>query len=363
MVPRIALVVTALAFSPLACGSDDSTGATGGSGQDGGGAATDGGGTGADGSLSGDGGKTGGDGGPVLPGDGGTSCPIFPADNPWNTNISDTTAFPADANSAVIIDYLNTHVNDKGNVVSGSPATKLHPDFGSDPTFGIPYLFVPGTEPKIPVTFDVPDESDPGPYPIPLNAPIEAPSDSHTLAVDTDNCLLYELDQADPGSTSWSAFSGAKFDLRSNALRTDHFTSADAAGLPIFAGLVRKYEVDAGVIPHALRFTVEVTAHKFVHPATHAAGGSGVDESLGAPMGMRMRLKSTFDTSGYTGAAKVILVALQQYGMFVADNGSNWYISGETNTSWNDAELEPLKKVPVDSTNFEVIQIGTRIDQ
>ena len=359
MAPRIALVVAVLAFSPLACGSDDSNGAASGSGQDGG--ASGDGGNGADGSTLGDGGKTGGDGGPVIPSDGGTSCPIFPADNPWNTNISNTTDFPADPNSAAIIDYLSTHINNKGTVETGTPNLNLHPDFGSDASYGIPYLFVPGTEPKIDVTFDVPAESDPGPYPIPLNAPIEAPSDSHTLAVDTDNCLLYELDQASPGATSWSAYSGAKFDLRSNALRPDTWTSADAAGLPIFAGLVRKYEVDAGVIAHAVRFTVEVTKHKFVHPATHAAGAT--DDLNAPPMGMRMRLKSSFPTSTYSGAAKVILVALQQYGMYLADNGSNWYISGETNTSWNDAELSPLKDVAVDSTNFEVVQIGTLIDQ
>ena len=352
MAPRISLVVVGLSLLSIAAcgGGDDSSGATTG--------ANDGGGVNGDGGAgNGDGGGGGGtkDGGPILPGsDGGTgSCTIFPADNPWNTNIHDTTAFPVDANSAAIIDYINTH--------GSNPGTKIHPDFGSDPSYGIPYIFVPGTQAKVAVTFDQAAESDPGPYPIPLAAPIESGSDAHVIAVDTDNCKLYELDQGAVSGGAWTAYSGALFDLKSNALRPDTWTSADAAGLPIFAGLARLSEVQAGAIDHALRFTVGVTKKKFVHPATHAAGST--DDANAPPMGMRMRLKSTFDTSSYTGAAKVIVVALQQYGMYVADNGSNWYISGETNTSWNDDELNPLKNLAVDSTNFEVIQIGTLINQ
>ncbi|HEX7667839.1 MAG TPA: hypothetical protein VF407_25105, partial [Polyangiaceae bacterium] len=158
----------------------------------------------------------------------------------------------------------------------------------------------------------------------------------------------------------WDAYSGAIFDLKSNALRTDGYTSADAAGLPIFAGLARLYEVKAGVIHHALRVTLAKTAHKFVHPATHSAGGS--NDTYAPPMGMRLRLKASYDTSALTGSALVIATALKHYGLLVADNsggGNNWFISGETNTAWDDDELDQLKNVP--GTAFEVVTVGTTI--
>lgn len=288
-------------------------------------------------------------GNPVTGGGGGGgsvgSCTIFPADNPWNTDISNA---PVDPNS----DKYMAHMN--------GATKKLHPDFGSDPTYGIPYVVVPGTQPKVAITFDSADESDPGPYPIPPNAPIEAGSDAHVLVVDKDNCLLYEVfSAAKVSDTSWTGGSGALFDLKSNKLRPDHWTSADAAGLPIFAGLARTDEVAAGEIKHALRFTVNSTQKAFVHPATHAAGDTTSTDA--PPMGLRVRLKASFDVSGFTGQSKVILTALKKYGMFLADNGSDWYISGSTDTTWNDDDLNQIKTVPASA--FEVVQSGTLIPQ
>jgi hypothetical protein len=273
---------------------------------------------------------------------------IFPADNPWNTDISSA---PVDPNSDAYMAHMNG-------------ATKfLHPDFGSDPTYGIPYISVPGSQPKVPVTFDYADESDPGPYPIPPGAPIEGGGtggDQHVLVVDRDACVLYETYDSQPQSDgSWHAGSGAIFDLKSNKLRMDGWTSADAAGLPIFPGLARKEETDVGAINHALRFTVQSTQNAFIHPATHAA--SSVTDPAAPPMGLRVRLKASFDLSKVTGASLVILTALKKYGMFVADNGSDWYISGETNTSWNDDDLSQIKKVPASA--FEVVEVGTIVPQ
>jgi hypothetical protein len=266
-------------------------------------------------------------------------CPFFPADNSWNTDISN---FPVDPNS---INYIN----------SIGAAAHLHPDFGSDPTYGIPYIVVT-SQPPIPVTFDgAPEESDPGPYPIPTNAPIEAGSDAHVLAVDADHCMLYELYDARPQATgSWLASSGAKFDLRSNALRPDGWTSADAAGLPILAGLVRYDEVAAGAINHALRFTVSQTQKKYIHPATHYASGD-TNPNL-PPMGLRLRLKASYDISGFTGQSRIILTALKKYGMLVADNGSSWFISGVSSVPgavWDGDDLEQIKTVP--GSAFEVV--------
>lgn len=359
----LALGLASLLVCPIlfgACsGGDDSNGAgpgVGGAGTDGGGALADGGGTGGidGGGLGGDGGAAS-DSGPVvgaaptLPPDAGSTCTVFPADNPWNTDVSDTTKFPTDPHSD---DYIT--------FIQANGTKNLHPDFGSDPSYGIPYVVVPGSTSKVAVTFDVPDESDPGPYPIPLDAPLESGSDSHAIAIDKDACKLYELDAAHVAGTKWQAYSGALFDLKTNALRTDGFTSADAAGLPIFAGLARLYEVKAGAIHHALRVTLNKTAHKFVHPATHSAGGS--NDPYAPPMGMRLRLKASYDTSALTGSALVIATALKHYGLLVADNsgsGNNWFISGETNTGWNDDELDLLKAVP--GTAFEVVTVGTTI--
>jgi hypothetical protein len=270
------------------------------------------------------------------------SCTVFPADNPWNQDVS---SLPVDPNSA---NYLAAIAGLGGNQY-------LHADFGGGGAYGIPYITVPGTQPKIGVDFtEYGDESDPGPYPIPLNAPIEAGSDAHVLAVDRDHCKLYELFAASPGATSWSAASGAVFDLTSDALRPDGWTSADAAGLPIFPGLVRYDEVASGNIDHALRFTVSRTQRAYLHPATHWASSS-TDPNL-PPMGLRLRLKASFDVSSYTGQARVVLNALKKYGLIVADNGSNWFVTGAADSRWNDTDLDQLKTVP--GSAFEVVNTG-----
>ena len=241
------------------------------------------------------------------------------------------------------------------NTVLSGGNKNLHPDFGGGGAYGIPYITVPGTQPMVPVNFtDYGDESDPGPYPIPLDAPIEGGGDRHVLAIDRDRCKLYELFAATPRGTRWDAASGAVFDLRSNELRPEGWTSADAAGLPIFPGLVRYDEVARGRIDHALRFTVSQTQRGYIHPATHFASSS--TDPNRPPMGLRFRLKAGFDTSPYTGQARVILEALKKYGMIVADNGSNWYITGAMDPRWNDIDLRQLKSVP--GSAFEVVDTG-----
>jgi len=265
-------------------------------------------------------------------------CPLFPADNPWRRNVS---ADPLDAHSAAW-------------VASIGASTHLHPDFGSDPSYGIPYVTVAANEASVPITFTAyGDESDPGPYPVPLNAPVEAGGDAHILVASA-NCHLYELYGARRAGSGWAADSGAVFNLNSDALRPDGWTSADAAGLPILPGLVRPDEVAAGHIDHALRFTVSKTQQGYIHPATHSAG-STTDPNV-PPMGARFRLKAGFDLSSYHGAALVILTALKTYGMMVADNGSNWYLSGATYPGWNDDDLNQLKTVP--GSAFEAVSEG-----
>jgi hypothetical protein len=237
---------------------------------------------------------------------------------------------------------------------AGSPI-HLHPDFGSNPSYGIPIneVNIPVGS-FTPITFTAyPAESDPGPYPIPANPKIEAPTDSHMLIVDDANCKLYETFATVVPGSGWSADNGAVFDLNSNALRPDTWTSADAAGLPIAAGLVRYGEVQAGEIDHAVRFTMPVTSKGYIHPATHQAGSNTTNAP---PMGLRLRLKASFDTSTFHGNALVILTALKRFGMILADNGSSFYISGETNTSWNDTDLNQLKTVPASA--FEAVNTG-----
>jgi len=264
-------------------------------------------------------------------------CPVFPADNAWNTDVSRA---PLRAGSAATIARLG------GN---------LHPDFGSNLSYGIPFIIVPADQPLVPVQFDAyGSESDPGPYPIPLNAPVEAGSDAHVLALQTGTCLLYELFAASAGSAAWTAASGARWDLRSNGLRPEGWTSADAAGLPILPGLVRYDEVASGVITHAVRMTFSETYAGHIHPATHDAS-SNTDPVL-PPMGLRMRLRADFDIGGYTGAARVILVAMQRYGVIVADNGSNWFFGGTSDSRWDDENLDQLKGVP--GSAFEVVDTG-----
>ncbi len=280
-------------------------------------------------------------GGPAGPSLGG--CSVFPADNAWNRDVS---ADPVDPNSATYI----AAVNEQGSLF-------VHPDFGSPPAYGIPYVVVPMTQANVPMTFvDYADESDPGPYPVPSNAPIEAGGDRHVLVLQSGSCRLFELygavkDAVGPG---WSASSGAKFDLGSNALRPETWTSADAAGLPILPGLVRYDEVAAGEIRHALRFTVWRSNQGYVHPATHWAGNV---QTKYPPMGARFRLKAGYNISGFTGQSRVVLEALRKYGMLVADNGTSWYISGSRDSRWDDNDLNQLKTVP--SSAFEVVQLGT----
>ena len=267
------------------------------------------------------------------------ACSFFPSNNPWNQDIS---GVALDPNSAAYIARIDSF------------RQFLHADFGSDPSYGIPYTVVPGSQPFVPITFNAyGDESDPGPYPVPLNAPVEAGSDRHVLVVDSGNCHLYEMFAAQQQGNGWSCDSGAVFNLSSNALRPDTWTSADAAGLPILPGLVRYDEVAAGVINHALRFTVDETQNGFIHPATHQAGVSNPSDP---PMGLRLRLKATFDLSHFHGESRVILTALKKYGMYVADNGSSWFISGSTDSRWNDTDLDQLKTVP--GSAFEAVQTG-----
>jgi hypothetical protein len=277
----------------------------------------------------------------------------FPADNPWNTPVDQD---PVDPNSDTLIASIGL-------------TRGLHPDFGANYNggpFGIPYIVVGGTTPAVSVTFDYADESDPGPYSIPADAPIEGGAasggDRHVLVIDRDHWKLYELFAAYPiaGSPNWTAGSGAIFDLGSDALRTAGWTSADAAGLPIFPGLVRYDEVvEQGAIPHALRFTVSHTRHGYVYPARHYA--SSDTNPFVPPMGMRVRLKASYDISGYPASARVILQALKTYGMIVADNGSDWFISGAPDPRWNDTELNTLKQVQ--GSNFEVVRMGTVVTQ
>jgi len=279
------------------------------------------------------------------------ACGVFPADNIWNTPIDN---LPLDPNSAAYIDTIG-------------PNSGLHPDFGSgdwppgsDSPIGIPYITVPGTQPKVEVSFDYSDESDRGPYPIPADAPIEGGPDSsgdrHVLVIDTGNCMLYELFDAfpQPGG-SWYAGSGAIFDLKSDKLRPARWTSADAAGLPIFPGLVRYDEVASGEIRHALRFTVPQTRRAYVWPARHYA--SDLTEKKYPPMGQRFRLKAEFDISKFSPQTRVILFALKRYGIILADNGSSWYISGAPDARWNNDVLHELSQVA--GSNFEAVDVSS----
>jgi hypothetical protein len=271
-------------------------------------------------------------------------CSVFPADNPWNRDVSGD---PVDPDSAAIVANINAN---GGKMV--------HPDFGSNPNYGIPYIVVPQNQPGVPMTFEYDDESDPGPYPFPADAPIEggasSTGDRHIIAVQQGSCLLYETWSTTYVGPGFRAGSGAKFDLRSNALRPQCWTSADAAGLPVLPGLVRYEEaVTAGVIAHALRFTVVRTRQAFVHPATHYASSNTAAPY--PPMGMRMRMKASYDTSRLTGASLVVATALKKYGMILADNGSNWYISGTSHPMFDDNNLNQLKQVPGDA--FEVVKM------
>jgi hypothetical protein len=267
-------------------------------------------------------------------------CPLFPEDNAWRRNVA---ADPVDQRSDAYVASIS------------EGASFLHPDFGSDPSYGIPYSVVGKSQKKVRVTFnEYGDESDKGGYPIPANAKVEAGGDRHVLVVQRDSCKLYELYHAEHKPSGWTAGSGAIFDLRSNTLRPPGWTSADAAGLPILPGLVRRDEASAGKIRHALRFTAPSTQRGYVDPARHFAS-SDTSPDL-PPMGLRMRLKSSYDISSFTGHSRVILEALRTYGMILADNGSSWFISGANDAGWNDDDLEQLKSVP--GSAFEAVRHG-----
>ena len=267
------------------------------------------------------------------------NCSVLPPDNIWNTPID---TLPVLSNSASMV---NTIGSTRG----------FHPDFGANLSYGIPFITVPGTQTKYPASFQYADESDPGPYAIPLNAPIEGGStstgDRHALAIDTDNCILYELYAAYPQAASWTAGSGAIFDLKSNALRPLTWTSTDAAGLPLMPGLVTYEEVMSGEIRHAIRFTVPQTRNDFVWPARHEA--SSLTGSQYPRMGERFRLRATFDITPYPAEVQVILKAMKKYGIILADNGSAWYLTGKSDSRWNDTNLHTLGNVL--GSNFEAV--------
>jgi hypothetical protein len=269
----------------------------------------------------------------------------FPADNAWNQPIATASVDP---NSNAIISFIGT-------------TTPLHPDFGAGlyqgNSIGIPYVVVSGSKP-IKVSFTAyGDESDPGPMPIPKDAPIEGypnpgSGDRHVLVLDRDTCWLYELFGAHVlKNGNWSAASAALWDLVNDEQRPYTWTSADAAGLPVFPGLARYDEVAAGSIPHALRFTLKSSRAAFTPPASHWAANSS--DQRAAPMGMRLRLKASYDISGFPPQSKVILAALQRYGMIMADNGSSMFISGTPDDRWNNDDLNALKTVPASA--FEVV--------
>ena len=274
----------------------------------------------------------------------------FPSDSLWNKDVS---ALPVDSNSAAIISFIGS-------------TTPVHPDFGSGQYngsyMGIPYTVVGPAQPNVAINFTAyGDESDPGPMPIPASAPIEGypnpgTGDRHVLVLDNANCFLYELYSSYPGTGgAWNADSAAIWDLTSNEQRPFTWTSADAAGLPIFPGLVRYDEVAAGKIQHAIRFTLQHSRAAFVLPATHWAANSS--DPNAAPMGMRMRLKASYNVSGFSAANQVILNALKKYGMIMADNGSSMYLSGAPDDRWDNNDLHALGTLK--ASDFEVVQMGT----
>jgi hypothetical protein len=271
----------------------------------------------------------------------------------WNQDISQAPLHP---NSANYIAYINAHGGDL-----------VHPDFGSRREYGFPYAVVGKRQKRTKVSFTAyGDESDRGTYRVPLKALVEggqgSDGDRHVLAVDRKRCKLYELYRAfarKRPKPHWNADSGVIWNLRSADLRPDGFTSADAAGLPIFPGLARYEEAAAGSIHHALRVTVSTTRDAWVHPASHCAGSAS--DPNAPPMGLRLRLNAGYDISGFSGPARAIAVALKQYGLIVADNGSNWFISGTSDRRWPDGNLDLLKSIP--GSAFEVVQSAAPIHQ
>jgi hypothetical protein len=322
------------------------TGTTGGAMAASGSGGVSGDGSGGAGGAGGVGGASGGTGGGTPPSLDG--CTVFPADNPWNTDVSD---LPVHPDSDTFIDSIGRNSN-------------VHPDFGTEwdgAPIGIPYVVVDSSQDDVAIIYTAyGDESDPGPFPVPADAPVEggpnADGDRHVLVVDADTCTLYELYRAFPQSDgSWEADSGAVFDLSINDEHPFTWTSADAAGLPIFPGLARYDEiVEQGELRHALRFTVSSSRRAIIAPARHYAS-SNDDASL-PPMGLRVRMKADYDCSGYSAEAQVVCDGLKRYGMIVADNGSDWYISGAPDPRWDDDALGDLKDIPGDA--FEVVDTG-----
>lgn len=283
------------------------------------------------------------------------SCPVFPADNIWNARV----------------DRLPVHPLSAQYVASIGANDHLKPDFGAGlhegGPIGIPFVVVPMNQPKVAIQFKafgdepaVAEESDRGPYPIPRTAPIEggpnSRDDRHVIVVQEGSCTLHELYKAVPNPDgSWSAVSAAKFDLEGHELRILKWTSADAAGLPIFPGLVRFEEIKAGEIQHALRFTAPRTQRAFVWPARHFASR---DTNVALPpLGMRFRLRANVDISGYSLANQIILRALKTYGMMLADNGSPWFLSGAPNAAWNDNQLRELHRIK--GSDFEAVDVSS----
>jgi hypothetical protein len=272
---------------------------------------------------------------------------VFPAENEWNRDVS---ADPIDARSEAMLRHM------------GASTLSLHADFGASPAFGIPYVVVAPTEPRVPMQFTFASQSDPGPYPFPDDVPIQggavARGDRHAVVVDSGGCLLYETYDTHwlgPG-LGYRAGSGAVFDLRTGAMRPDGWTSATASGLPILPGLARYEEVAiAGEVRHALAFTAGTAARAFVHPGTHPGNS---DDPDAPPMATRIRLRASYDLSRATGMSRVILLALQRYGMFLTDEaeGSFAAISGATDSRWDDRDLDQLKAVPLGA--FEVVKLG-----
>jgi hypothetical protein len=274
---------------------------------------------------------------------GAPACPIFPANNPWNERVD---TLPVASDSAQLIASMGLD-------------TGLHPDFGSGlydgQRIGIPFDVVSKTTPRDRVSFDYADESDKVRYPIPSNVHIEGGSDHHAILVDKSACRLYELFALHRTKSGWAAGSGATWSLRSNHVRPAGWTSADAAGLPIFPGLARYDEVARGVIDHALRFTAERTRRAYIYPARHYASSSN-DPSL-PPMGLRVRLKANVDISGFPRQARIVLQALKTYGMILADNGSNWYITGAPDPHWSNDALHTIGRIT--GSDFEVVDTSS----
>jgi hypothetical protein len=275
----------------------------------------------------------------------------LPTEAAWNQDVSRA---PRDPRSAAYIAYIDSHGGDF-----------LHPDFGSPRPYGFPYSVVGAGRPKLPVRYTAyGDESDPGPFPVPAGAPVEggnrSDGDRHVLVVDRAACKLYELYRAfyvAAPQPHWNADSGTEWDLRSAARRPEGWTSADAAGLPIFPGLVRYDEVAAGHLDHTIRVTFDSTRDAWVHPASHCAGDTSNPSA--PPMGLRLRLKAGYSLGRFSGAAKTIAEAMKRYGLIVADNGSNWFFSGTSDRRWDDENLDQLKRIP--GSAFEVVKSAARV--